>query len=286
MKKRNLLSRLHTNGIYYLIGALVLLLGIPLYQQLVLVPLEYGNALASSNSGNFAPYLLWIRSYSLLFVVYHALLMIAFLLLLTLPFTLFRIIVAQEILGQQERAEEERAERGEVEEVTPAEPADAEQSEIDGMPAYAWRGKGFAVVAAWSGLFGLLVYILGTIASTLYFVVVSSSLTEHSPIPNTIATPASVLSLVTNTAGIGLLALATLFFGAIIARSGRKLWPDSWAAFGYFAFAVAALLSGSAVAVASAPMQSQAALTTPAILLFALWVLWLGIMLVRLKPEA
>ena len=57
-------------------------------------------------------------------------------------------------------------------------------------------------------------------------------------------------------------------------------------AFGYLALAVAALLSGSAVAVASFPTQGQAVLTSPAILLFALWLLWLGIMLVRLKPEA
>ncbi|MBV9229744.1 MAG: hypothetical protein JOZ18_10560, partial [Chloroflexi bacterium] len=59
-----------------------------------------------------------------------------------------------------------------------------------------------------------------------------------------------------------------------------------WIAFGYAALAVAALLSGSAVAVATAPAAGQAALTAPAVLLFSLWVLWFGIMLVRLKPEA
>ena len=269
MKQRSLLSRLHINGICYLVGALILLLGVPLYQQLVLVPLGYSSTLAASSSGNFTPYLLWMRSYSVQFVVYRALLTIAFLLLLTLPFTLFRIIVAQEILGQQERAEETATD----------EQVDAEQLETDGMPAYAWRGKGFAVVAAWSGLFGLVAYLLGTLASTLYFVVVSHGVL----LPNTLAMPASVLSLMTNTVGIGLLALATLFLGATIARSGRKLWPDSWVAFGYLALAVAALLSGSAVAVSTAP--TQATLTSPAILLFALWVLWMGIMLVRLKPE-
>src|SRR5947209_8471206 len=155
MKQRSLLSRLHINGIYYLAGALILLLGVPLYQQLVLVPLGYSSALASSNSGNFLPYLFWIHSYSLQFVVYRALLVIAFSLLLTLPFTLFRIIVAQEILGQQEQAEE----------TATNEQSGAEQPETDGMPAYAWRGKGFAVVAAWSGLFGLIAFILGTITS-------------------------------------------------------------------------------------------------------------------------
>jgi hypothetical protein len=286
-KQRSLLSRLQTNGICYLIGALILLLGVPLYQQLVLVPLGYSGALASSTSADFVPYLLWIRSYSFQFVLYRALLAIAFLLLLTLPFTLFRIIVAQEILAQQEQLlEEEQAGDREAEEAGPVEPFASEQAEVESMPAYAWRGKGFVVVAAWSGLFGLLAYILGTLASTLYFVVVSSGLTERTGVSSTIATPISVFSLITNTAGIGLLALATLFFGAVIARNGRKLWPDIWVAFGYLALAVGALLSGSAVAVASTPTQGQAALTSPAILLFALWVLWLGIMLVRLKPEA
>jgi hypothetical protein len=272
MKKRTFLSKLHSNGISYLISALVLLLGVPLYQQLILVPLGYNTALASSSSGNLVPYLLWIRSFTLQFIVYRALLAIAFSLILTLPFTLFRIIVAQEILGPQDQAEEPPLEV-------------AEQAETDGMPAYAWRGKGFAVVAAWAGLFGLIVYILGTIASTLYLGIVSNNLTGRFLSSNTIAAVVGILSFITNTIGIGLLALATLFFGAIIARSGSKLWPGTWVAFGYLALAVAALFSGSAVAVASAPTQGQATLTSPAILLFALWVLWLSIMLIRLRPE-
>src|SRR5918912_847959 len=91
MKKRSLLTRLHINGVYYIIGACVLLLGVPLYQQFVLVPLGYNSVLASTNAGNLAPYLFWIRSHSLSFIVYRALLVVAFLLLVTLPFTLFRI---------------------------------------------------------------------------------------------------------------------------------------------------------------------------------------------------
>ena len=56
-------------------------------------------------------------------------------------------------------------------------------------------------------------------------------------------------------------------------------------AFGYVALAIAALMSGSAVEVAFAPTTGQAILSTPAILLFALWVLWFGVMVVRLEPE-
>ena len=61
--------------------------------------------------------------------------------------------------------------------------------------------------------------------------------------------------------------------------------PNSWLFFGYVALAIAALMSGSAVQVAFAPAAGQAALSTPAILLFALWALWFGVMVVRLKPE-
>ena len=157
------------------------------------------------------------------------------------------------------------------------------------MPAYAWRGKGFAVLAAWSGLLSIILYTLGTLASAVYLAIASSTFSGHisnTSISNNFSTIASVLSIVSNTAGSGLLALSCLFFGAIIARRGLKLWPGIWVAFGYTALAVAALLSGSAVAVASSPLEGQAALTTPAILLFAIWVLWFAIMLIRLKPEA
>jgi hypothetical protein len=285
--KRNLLSRLRSNGLYYLIGALLLLLGIPLYQSLFLAPLGYSSALMATSTGHFSAYLTWISNHSIQFIIYRILLVAAFASLLTLPFSLFRIIVAQEIMGQQERAEEEQAgEEADGEEVTADEPEDEEQSATEAMPPYAWRGKGFAVIAAWAGLFGLIAYILGTVASTLYLVIVSSGFTPNTPVPSAFSTFSSIFSIITNTVGVGLLALATLFFGAIIARSGRNLWPDVWIAFGYAALAVAALLSGSAVAVTTAPTAGQATLTAPAVLLFSLWVLWLGFMLMRLKPEA
>jgi hypothetical protein len=259
--KRSFLSKLHTNGLYYLISALLLVAGVPLYQFVVLLPQGYSDALASADQGAFTPYLIWVENHTGQFLGYRALLVIAFAALISLPFTLFRIIVAQEILGHEE-----------------------EDNEEDGMPANAWRGKGFAVVAAWSGLVGIMLYTLGTLASTTYLFVVSNSFTPHTAIPDNFSAILDILAVVTNTIGIGLLALSCLFFGAMIARSGRNLWPGIWVAFGYTALAIAALLSASAVAVASTP-AGQTPLTTPATLLFALWVLWFGIMLVRLKPE-
>jgi len=277
-RKRTFLTKLRINGAYYLIGVLLLLAGVPLYQLLVLLPQGYADALASAGKGSFSSYVLWIGHHLSQFLGYRALLVISFAVLLSLPFTLFRIIVAQEILGQEEEGMEEETEELES----------TETQTPDGMPAYAWRGKGFAVLAAWSGLLSIILYTLGTLASAVYLAVVSSTFSGHTPNTSTagnFSTIASALSIISNTIGGGLLALSCLFFGAIIARRGLKLWPGVWVAFGYTALAVAALLSGSAVAVASAPMEGQAALTTPAILLFALWVLWFAIMLVRLKPE-
>ena len=300
--KRSLLARLRTNGIAYILGALLLLLLSPLYQLLALGPLGYNLALSATTSGHFGIYVNWIHTHVFSFLLYRVQSLLAIVLLLSLPFTLFRVIVAQELVAQQEREaevaaqeedeefDEEEAEDGD-EEFDEDEVADEEfdgeeqneeneeQADDDGMPPYAWRGKGFAVIAAWSGISGLVVYLLGSLASTCYLLLVSGT------------TPSADIgfwyvffTIVTNTVGIGLLSLSTLFFGAMIARAGVRLWPPVWVFFGYTALVVAALFSGSAVAVASAP-TSQAILTGPAILLFASWVLWLGVMLVRLKPE-
>ncbi len=282
MKKRNLLSRLRLSGWYYLAGALLLLVGVPLYQLLVLNPLNYGSTLSARGTNHFAAYLAWIGAHTPQFLFYRVLLIVAFALLLTLPFNLFRIIVAQEIVGQQDRAEEKR-QRGEQEDQEQDE--DEEENGQDGMPPHAWRGKGFVIIAAWAGLAGLIAYLLGAIVGNLYLIIVGHGFTPGTAVPGSFTVLYSIFSLLSNTVGAGLLALSTLFFGAMIARSGRNLWPTTWVFFGYLAIAVTALLSGSAVAIASAPTQGEATLTTPAMLLFGVWVVWLGVMLVRLKPE-
>ena len=274
--KRTFLAKLQTNGVYYLISALIVLIGAPLYQFLILIPQGYNDALAATSKGHFSSYLTWISNHIGQFLVYRVLLIIAFALLISLPFTLFRIIVAQEVLGRDEAEGESEGEE---------EPESEDKEETDGMPAFSWRGKGYAVLAAWSGLFGILLYLLGTLASTTYLSIVARTLANTTTIPDNFPALSATFSIITNTVGGGLLTLACLFFGATIARSGRNLWPGIWVAFGYMALALTALLSGSAVAVALAPTEGQSVLTTPAILLFAIWVLWFGLMLVRLKPE-
>lgn len=275
--KRSFLSRLHAHGIYYLIGALLLLVGVPLYQFTILNPEGYNTALATVSKGSFVTYLLWLHAHLGQFLGYRVLLIMSFALLLSLPFTVFRIIVAQEILGRQDVEQEQIVN----DEATTA----SDEEETDGMPPYAWRGRGFAVLAAWAGLGGVIFVTGGTILSTLYLFIIGSSFSSHTTVEGAFSGLSSTFDILTYTVGGGLLATALLFFGAIIASRGRHLWPGIWVLFSYLAIAGAALLSGSAVAVASAPAEGQATLTSPAILVFALWVLWLGIMLVRLKPE-
>jgi hypothetical protein len=281
--KRTFLAKLQRNGLYCTIGAFLLLVGVPLYQFVILIPSGYSNALATQNSA-----LRWINTHTLLFLGYRALLFAGFVFIISLPFTLFRIIVAQELLGREEDKLEESDEQEKVdtEEILQDETIDqSDNHQQDGMPAFAWRGKGFAVLAAWGGLFGLLCFSLGTLASTLYLVFSVASLPSIATSLDNAAPLTDLFAILTYTVGGGLLALSCLFFGAVIARSGLKLWPGIWVAFAYLALALAVLFSVSAAEVAVAPVAGQSLVTTLAILLFSVWVLWFGIMLIRLKPE-
>lgn len=297
--KRTFLSRLQRSALYCLVGALLLAIGVPFYQLIVLNPAGYSSALNSLSQT-----LRWINDHGLLFVGYRALLIAGFALMLGLPFALFRIIVAQEIIGRAEleddNDEADSQESQETEEPETKDPVEQAQeqnqaaqvkqpanatgeSEDGGMPEFAWRGKGFAIMAAWTGISGLIFFAAGTLASTIYLLSIASSLPAH--LTANAAPLTGLFAVLTFTIGGGLLAFSCLFFGTVIARSGRTLWPTPWLFFGYVALAIAALMSGSAVQVAFAPAAGQAALSTPAILLFALWALWFGVMVVRLKPE-
>jgi len=280
---RSLLSRLHANGVSYLISGVLLLIGIPLYQVVVLNPAGLSDALNGAGTGRFTTYLTWISQHSFQFIIYRVLLALAFALLFTLPFSLYRIIVAQEIMGQEERAEAEEEQTADTNEPAAVLQGNQhpEQTETNGMPAYAWRGRGFLVLAAWTGLISLVIYVLGTITSTVYFVVVAGNVDS-----STVTTLSGIFAITTNTIGIGLLGLSTLFFGAMICRAGLNLWPAHWIIFGYVAILAGGLLCICAIGVASAPGVGQNTITTIATLLFALWVFWLGLMLVRLEPEA
>ncbi|MBX5458425.1 MAG: hypothetical protein IRZ31_16140 [Thermogemmatispora sp.] len=295
--RRTFLTRLRINGSYYVLGGLLLLLGAPLYQWLWLLPHGYGEALAAASRGQLAVYVLWLHLHVWSFAFYRLLQMVAFALTLSLPFTLFRIIVAQEVLGRDEGEGAEAT--AAASEASPSaeelETADGRQKAAaasdkplpqtaEELLAIPWRGKGFAVIAAWSGMVGILLLVLGNLASTVYQIGVARTFTAEATLTPSFALVVGICTLVSNTAGGLLVALATLLFGVIIVRSGLQLWPPLWVALGYVAILLALFLIGSAVQVALAPASGQAFLTTPAFLLFALWTLWLGLILVRLRP--
>ncbi|GER87026.1 hypothetical protein KDW_11880 [Dictyobacter vulcani] len=282
--KRNLLARLRSNGSYYIIGGLLLLLGVPLYQVVILGPTGFSNALEATGAGRYTAYLAWISSHSVSFLIYRLILIFAFLLLWTFPFNLHRIIVAQELMDQQERDESAHHNQDLTEAaIGKDDDGDAEEDEDDGMPAYPWRGKGFVVLAAWLGVIGLSIYLIGSIVSTAYLFLAASS--TGSAIHNSVTTLSPIFSIITNVIGTGLIGLGCLFSGAMIARTGKNLWPGVWVAFGYVSLFIGAMLCISAVAVISVAGNGQSTLTTVATLLFAGWAIWLGVMLVRLKAE-
>lgn len=298
MRKRSLLARLRTNGFYYLVSSLLLLVAIPLYQILVLKPTGFSD---TRTTGHLNDYLFWLGNHTPLFVIYRGLLAIAFAILFTMPYTLYRIIVAQEILGrspdeesiaeaeieleENEELEELAEDESEADEIAPEEAATEENAAGDTLPEFAWRGKGFAIIAVWAGTAGIALFVLGTVLGTIYLLNASHGFMQTGQAPTNVTTFDAIFTITTNTVGIGLIALSSMFFGAMIARAGKRLWPANWLWFSYMALAVAALLSGSAVGIASAPSTGQATLTTFAILFFGIWNLWHSIMLLRLKAE-
>jgi hypothetical protein len=264
-------------------------------------------------------------------------LILAFALIWTLPFSLYRIIVAQEILGQQEDLHDDKVD-DDAEEDLPDDTADGNSEEElsddtadgnsgedlsndiaennaeedlhddidksdavedtkdaeetvsapatdDGMPAFAWRGKGFVVLAAWLGTAGLLLYVLGTIVSTLYLTLASVPVTSVTEVSDRVILLSGTFTIINNTIGIGLLGLGILFFGGMIGRSGMNLWPGIWVALGYAAILVGALLCIGAIAAGTDAGGSQSLLNTAGNFLFALWTCWLGLMLIRLQAE-
>src|SRR5579884_4019104 len=142
--QQTFLSKLRANGVYYLVGSLLLLPGVPLYQVAILNPQGYSSALAATGGGHFATYLGWISLHTGSFLLYRLLLVIAFACLWSLPFTLFRINVAQEILGREDEDEENNEDAFDDEEAYDEEEAEEQEAESDALPADAWRGKGFA----------------------------------------------------------------------------------------------------------------------------------------------
>ncbi len=86
-------ARLKLQGIYSLLAGAVLLIGVPLYQALVLGPDGYRTpADAAFSHADYGPLLGWIADHSSDFIFFRILELLAFLLALRLPFALYRAL--------------------------------------------------------------------------------------------------------------------------------------------------------------------------------------------------
>jgi hypothetical protein len=85
-------ARVTLQGLYSLLAGLVLLIGVPVYQAIVLGPAGYrAPSDTAFNHADYGPLLLWISNHGGAFTVFRLLELLTFLLALRLPFALYRV---------------------------------------------------------------------------------------------------------------------------------------------------------------------------------------------------
>jgi hypothetical protein len=84
-------ARIKVQGLYSLLAGLVLLVGVPLYQAVVLGADYRAPSNAAFNQANYAPLLDWISANGSAFTVFRILELLTFLLALRVPFALYRV---------------------------------------------------------------------------------------------------------------------------------------------------------------------------------------------------
>ena len=237
-------ARYKLQGLYSLLAGLVLLVGVPFYQAIILGPAGYRAPSDSAfNHADYAPLLGWISDHGSAFTVFRILELLTFLLALRLPFALHR----------------------------------------------AFRSYG-QTLARWmlvGGLGGLVIFAAMLALSTVSFINAAASYSALAP---TSAAAKDVVSsfsglygveeLAQNTLGGALLAIFSLCASLLFARSGKLQ-----SLLVYFGLLVAALLAGLALLFAVSPQDGQTQLATPALASFAVWLIWLGILLMRRAPR-
>jgi hypothetical protein len=237
-------ARLKLQGIYGLLAGLVLLVGVPIYQSIFLGPAGYrAPSDAAFSHADYGPLLSWIAGNSSAFIFFRILELLTFLLILRLPFALYR----------------------------------------------AFRSYG-RTLARWmlaGGLGGIILFGAMLVLSTISFINAAASYSQQAPSSGAARDIASgfsglygVEALGQNTLGGALLAIFLLCASLLIARSGKLQ-----SLLVYFGLLVAALMAALALLFAVSPPDAQTQLTTPALAAFAVWLIWLGILLIRRAPR-
>ena len=243
------IARLKLQGFYSLLAGAILLLGVPIYQAVVLAPAGYrAPSDTAFSKGDYGPLLLWIAGHSSDFIIFRCIELVAFLFMLRLPLALYRAL----------------------------------------------RSRG-TTLARWmvvSGLGGLILFAAMIALSTFTFVNTAASYSQaqsDSTAAQNMLTSFNgfygVEALGQNTLGGFLIAIFLLCASLLIARSGKlsNLLV-------YFGLLAAALMAALALLFAVSPPSAQTQLNTPALASFAVWLIWLGMLLnlraPQLAPEA
>ncbi len=243
------IARLKLQGFYSLLAGAILLLGVPIYQAVVLAPAGYrAPSDTAFSKGDYGPLLLWIAGHGSDFIIFRCIELVAFLLMLRLPLALYRALRA--------------------------------------------RGTTLARWMVVSGLGGLALFTAMIALSTFTFVNTAASYSQArggSAAAQNILTSFNgfygLEALGQNTLGGFLIAIFLLCASLLIARSGKlsNLLV-------YFGLLAAALMAALALLFAVSPPSAQTQLNTPALASFAVWLIWLGMLLnlraARLAPEA
>jgi hypothetical protein len=229
---------MRARGVMALLAGALLLLGLPLYQALVLTPRGYLPVAASEAHQHFAPYLLWYGQHRGADLGYRLLELCIFLLATRLPGPLRHVL-------------------------WPTTP----------------RGGRVAMLAGITGnsLFAL-VLAVGLVALPSYARTYASDLAHRPAIEQGYATLVTVETLLAEALATALITLALALMSIRGLASGRM---PAW--FAYLGLAAASLLGTSAVFSVGSLLFSTPATDTFALSFYALWLLMLGLLLLRIQ---
>ena len=242
-------ARLKLQGFYSLLAGAILLLGVPIYQAVVLGPAGYrAPSDTAFSKGDYGPLLLWIANHGSAFIIFRCIELVAFLFMLRLPLALYRALCS--------------------------------------------RGTTLARWMLVGGIGGVVLFAAMIALSTFTFVNTAASYSQtrggSSAAQNMLANFNAfygVEALGQNTLGGFLIAIFLLCASLLIARSGKlsNLLV-------YFGLLAAALMAALALLFAVSPPSAQTQLNTPALASFAVWLIWLGMLLnlraAQLAPTA
>ncbi len=232
------LAGMRARGAMALLAGALLLLGLPLYQAVVLAPLGYLAVAASAARQHFAPYLLWFGAHAGPDIGYRALELAIFALAALQPGPLRRVLWPVEARGGQ--------------------------------------------VARWLGVTGCLLF-----AAVLAFGLVALPSFAHAyatagagrvATERGYATVVAVETVLAKVIAAGLIAIWLALMSVRGLASGRM---PAW--FAYLGLATASLLGTSAVFNLGGLLFSTPATDTYALSFFALWLVLLGVLLLRIQ---